>query len=47
MMDELEKELEFEPKFIFYKTDTLVPFHMGKKIYDAANEPKYYYFPGL
>ena len=27
------------------KADTLVPFHMGKKIYDAANEPKYYYFP--
>ena len=27
------------------KADTLVPFYMGKKIYDAANEPKYYYFP--
>ena len=27
------------------KSDTLVPFSMGKKIYDAANEPKYYYFP--
>ena len=27
------------------KSDTLVPFYMGKKIYDAANEPKYYYFP--
>ena len=29
------------------KSDTLVPFYMGKKIYDAANEPKYYYFPDL
>ena len=27
------------------KSDTLVPFYMGKKIYDVANEPKYYYFP--
>tara|TARA_B100000925_G_scaffold96355_1_gene70250 strand:+ start:880 stop:1599 length:720 start_codon:yes stop_codon:yes gene_type:complete len=27
------------------KSDTLVPFSMGKKIYDSANEPKYYYFP--
>ena len=27
------------------KSDKLVPFYMGKKIYDAANEPKYYYFP--
>ena len=29
------------------KADTLVPFYMGKKIYDAANEPKYYYFPDI
>ena len=29
------------------KSDTLVPFYMGKKIYDEANEPKYYYFPDL
>ena len=29
------------------KADTLVPFYMGKKIYDAANEPKYYYFPEI
>ena len=27
------------------KSDKLVPFYMGKKIYDTANEPKYYYFP--
>jgi fermentation-respiration switch protein FrsA (DUF1100 family) len=27
------------------KSDKLVPFYMGKKIYDAASEPKYYYFP--
>ena len=24
--------------------DTIVPFSMGKKIYNLANEPKYYYF---
>ena len=29
------------------KADTLVPFYMGKKIYDVANEPKYYYFPDI
>ena len=29
------------------KADTLVPFYMGKKIYDAANEPKYYHFPDI
>ena len=27
------------------KADTLVPYYMGKKIYDNANEPKYSYFP--
>ena len=26
------------------KVDKIVPFHMGKKIYDLANEPKYFYF---
>ena len=26
------------------KNDTIVPFYMGKKIYELANEPKYYYF---
>ena len=26
------------------KVDTLVPFDMGKKMYELANEPKYYYF---
>jgi len=26
------------------KVDKLVPFHMGKKMYELANEPKYYYF---
>ena len=26
------------------KVDDIVPFHMGKKIYEMANEPKYYYF---
>ncbi len=27
------------------KMDTLVPFFMGKKIYEEANNPKYSYFP--
>ena len=26
------------------KADNIVPFHMGKKMYELANEPKYYYF---
>ena len=25
--------------------DKIVPFHMGKKIFELANEPKYSYFP--
>jgi uncharacterized protein len=27
------------------KVDNIVPFHMGKKIYDEAKMPKYFYFP--
>ena len=26
------------------KVDNIVPFHMGKKMYELANNPKYYYF---
>tara|TARA_B110000116_G_C16515584_1_gene437594 strand:- start:202 stop:714 length:513 start_codon:yes stop_codon:yes gene_type:complete len=26
------------------KVDDIVPFHMGQKIYNLANEPKYFYF---
>ncbi len=26
------------------KVDNIVPFYMGKKMYELANEPKYYYF---
>ena len=26
------------------KVDNIVPFYMGKKLYDLANQPKYYYF---
>jgi len=26
------------------KVDNIVPFHMGKKMYELANDPKYYYF---
>ena len=26
------------------KVDKIVPFHMGQKIYDLANQPKYFYF---
>ena len=29
------------------KKDTIVPFYMGKKIYDLANKPKYSYFVDL
>jgi len=27
------------------KADSIVPFSMGKKIYELANQPKYFYFP--
>jgi fermentation-respiration switch protein FrsA (DUF1100 family) len=27
------------------KKDKIVPFYMGKKIYDLANQPKFKYFP--
>ena len=27
------------------ESDTIVPFWMGKKMYELANEPKYSYFP--
>jgi len=27
------------------KADKIVPFWMGKKLYELANEPKYSYFP--
>ena len=26
------------------KVDNIVPFHMGEKMYELANDPKYYYF---
>ena len=26
------------------KVDNIVPFYMGEKMYELANEPKYYYF---
>jgi len=26
------------------KVDNIVPFHMGKKMYELANQPKYFYF---
>jgi len=27
------------------KRDKIVPFHMGKKVFEEANDPKYSYFP--
>ena len=27
------------------KKDKIVPFHMGKKVFEEANEPKFSYFP--
>jgi len=29
------------------KEDKIVPFYMGKKIYDLANEPKFKYFTDM
>ena len=29
------------------KVDNIVPFYMGKKIYELANEPKYSYFQNM
>jgi len=26
------------------EVDNIVPFYMGKKMYELANEPKYFYF---
>ena len=35
----------FVPVLVMHgKVDKIVPFHMGKKIYELANEPKYSYF---
>ena len=27
------------------KKDKIVPFHMGEKVFEKANEPKFSYFP--
>ena len=27
------------------KKDKIVPFHMGKQVFEKANDPKFYYFP--
>ena len=27
------------------KKDKIVPFHMGQKVFEIANEPKFSYFP--
>ena len=35
----------YSPILIMHgKVDNIVPFHMGKKMYELANEPKYSYF---
>ena len=35
----------YSPILIMHgKVDNIVPFHMGRKMYELANEPKYFYF---
>ena len=38
------KNIHFPVLVMHGKKDSIVPFEMGKKIYDLANSPKSYYF---
>jgi len=38
------KNIEIPILIMHGKIDNIVPFHMGEKIYELANDPKYYYF---
>ena len=38
------KNIRFPVLVMHGKKDRIVPFKMGKKIYDSANSPKFYYF---
>ena len=38
------KEIKSPILILHGEKDTIVPFHMGKKLYDLANEPKFSYF---
>ena len=42
--DQKIKNIEIPILVMHGKVDNIVPFHMGKKIYELANEPKYFYF---
>jgi uncharacterized protein len=42
--DEKIKNIKSPILVMHGKVDKLVPFHMGKKMFDLANEPKYSYF---
>ena len=39
----IAQDNKFSPDNLFH-IDQIVPFSMGKKIYELANEPKYSYF---
>ena len=42
--DQKIKNIEIPILVMHGKVDNIVPFYMGKKIYELANEPKYFYF---
>ena len=42
--DKKLKNIEIPILIMHGKVDRLVPFYMGKKMYELANEPKYSYF---
>ena len=44
LSDEKIKNIKSPILIMHGKLDRVVPFYMGKKIYEIANEPKYYYF---
>ena len=41
------KDINFPILVMHGKQDKIVPFYMGKKIYELANQPKYNYFSKL
>jgi len=43
--DKKIKNIKFPVLIMHGEADTIVPFWMGKKMYELANEPKYSYFP--
>ncbi len=43
--EEKIKKIKIPILIMHGKNDQVVPFYMGKKIFDKANEPKFFYFP--